>query len=81
MKRKPSNQRTATSVDRVIAKNILNARHRNNVTQMQLAADLGITFQQIQKYETAANRIAASRLFDVAKALGEPVETFFDGAV
>lgn len=80
MKRKPLNERSATAVDRAIAKNILSARQRKNVTQMKLAEAVGVTFQQVQKYESATNRISASRLFEVAKALGEPVQRFFEGA-
>ena len=38
---------------------------------------IGVTFQQIQKYESGANRVSASRLYDIAKALSEPIEFFF----
>lgn len=49
------------------------------MTQQQLAQSVGIRFQQIQKYESGANRISASRLWDLAKALEMPVSFFFDG--
>lgn len=49
------------------------------MTQQQLAQAVGIRFQQIQKYESGANRISASRLWDLAKALEMPVSFFFDG--
>jgi transcriptional regulator with XRE-family HTH domain len=49
------------------------------MTQQQLAESVGIKFQQIQKYETGANRISASRLWDIAHALGVPVSYFFEG--
>ena len=39
---------------------------------------LGVTFQQVQKYEKGANRIGASRLFEVSQILGVPVQYFFD---
>ena len=47
------------------------------MSQAALAAALGVKFQQVQKYETAVNRIAASRLWRAALALGVPVEFFF----
>jgi transcriptional regulator with XRE-family HTH domain len=49
------------------------------MTQQQLAESVGIKFQQIQKYETGANRISASRLWDIGHALGVPVSYFFEG--
>ncbi|MCE9520928.1 MAG: helix-turn-helix domain-containing protein [Alphaproteobacteria bacterium] len=57
-------------------------RHRRwllGMTQQQLAQSVGIRFQQIQKYESGANRISASRLWDLARALEMPVSFFFDG--
>jgi transcriptional regulator with XRE-family HTH domain len=49
------------------------------MTQQQLAEQVGIKFQQIQKYETGANRISASRLWDIAEALDVQVAFFFEG--
>jgi len=49
------------------------------MTQQQLAQKVGIKFQQIQKYETGMNRISASRLWDIADALGVSVGFFFEG--
>ena len=57
-------------------------RHRRwlvGMTQQQLANAVGIKFQQIQKYESGANRISASRLWDLSKALEIPVSFFFEG--
>ncbi|MBB3712921.1 transcriptional regulator with XRE-family HTH domain [Limimaricola variabilis] len=51
----------------------------NGTTQQQLAEKVGIKFQQIQKYETGMNRVSASRLWDIAHALGVPVSFFFEG--
>ena len=48
------------------------------VTQEQLGNAVGLTFQQIQKYESGANRIGASRLFEFSQILGVPVSFFFD---
>lgn len=49
------------------------------MTQQQLAQSVGIRFQQIQKYESGANRISASRLWDLSQALDIPVSFFFEG--
>lgn len=49
------------------------------MTQQQLAQAVGIRFQQIQKYESGANRISASRLWDLARALDMPISFFFEG--
>jgi transcriptional regulator with XRE-family HTH domain len=49
------------------------------MSQEKLAEILGVTFQQVQKYEKGVNRIAASRLFDISGALDMPVARFFDG--
>jgi transcriptional regulator with XRE-family HTH domain len=49
------------------------------VSQEQLADALGLTFQQVQKYERGANRVSASKLYEIAKTLQVPVSFFFDG--
>jgi len=49
------------------------------MTQQGLAAQVGIKFQQIQKYETGANRVSASRLWEISRALETPVSYFFEG--
>ena len=46
-----------------------------------MANCLGLTFQQVQKYEKGANRIGASRLYDISSILGVPVSYFFDDLV
>lgn len=48
------------------------------MSQERLGEALGLTFQQVQKYERGANRVGASRLFELAKALNVPVSYFFD---
>lgn len=48
------------------------------MSQERLGDALGLTFQQVQKYERGANRVGASRLFELAKALNVPVSYFFD---
>jgi len=49
------------------------------LTQRQLSDVCGLRFQQIQKYECGANRLSASRLWQLAEALDAPVEYFYDG--
>ena len=49
------------------------------MTQQQLAQAVGIRFQQIKKYESGANRISVSRLWDLARALDMPISFFFEG--
>jgi transcriptional regulator with XRE-family HTH domain len=48
------------------------------MSQEKLGEHLGLTFQQIQKYEKGINRIGASRLFDLARVLGVPVQFFYE---
>ncbi len=50
------------------------------MSQEQLGHKLGVTFQQVQKYEKGTNRVSASRLWQAAKILGVPVSFFFDQA-
>ena len=48
-------------------------------SQEKLAQALGLTFQQVQKYERGANRVSASKLYEIARTLQTPVTYFFDG--
>ncbi len=48
--------------------------------QTILANALGITFQQVQKYENGSNRVSAARLYDISHVLGTPIMYFYDGA-
>jgi len=48
------------------------------MSQANLGEALGLTFQQVQKYESGANRVSASRLFDIARVLDVPIGFFFD---
>lgn len=69
----------AHPVDVHVGKRIRHRRWLVGMTQQQLAECVGIKFQQIQKYETGANRVSASRLWDIADALDVPVSFFFEG--
>lgn len=66
-------------VDVHVGKRIRQRRWLIGMTQQKLADLVGIKFQQIQKYETGANRVSASRLWDIGEAMGVPVSFFFDG--
>jgi len=66
-------------VDVHVGKRIRHRRWLAGMTQQQLAQSVGIKFQQIQKYETGANRVSASRLWDIADALDVDVSFFFEG--
>ena len=66
-------------VDVHVGKRIRHRRWMVGMTQQQLGEEVGIKFQQIQKYETGMNRVSASRLWDIAAALDVSVNFFFDG--
>ncbi|MGA9251200.1 MAG: helix-turn-helix transcriptional regulator [Roseobacter sp.] len=66
-------------VDVHVGKRIRQRRWLVGMTQQKLAERVGIKFQQIQKYETGANRVSASRLWDIADALEVDVAFFFEG--
>lgn len=69
----------AHPVDIHVGKRVRQRRWLIGMTQQQLAEKVGIKFQQIQKYETGANRISASRLWDIADSMDVPVSFFFEG--
>ncbi|HDZ51813.1 MAG: helix-turn-helix transcriptional regulator [Sulfitobacter litoralis] len=66
-------------VDVHVGQRIRQRRWLTGMTQQRLAELVGIKFQQIQKYETGANRVSASRLWDIAFALNVNVAHFFEG--
>lgn len=66
-------------IDRHVGERLRRRRRLMGLTQKELADRVGIRFQQIHKYETGINRMSVSRLFEIAEALGAPVEHFYDG--
>jgi len=66
-------------VDNFVGQRIRHRRWMVGMTQQDLAEKVGIKFQQIQKYETGANRVSASRLWDIGKAMSVDVDFFFEG--
>jgi transcriptional regulator with XRE-family HTH domain len=69
----------AHPVDLHVGQRIRRARKDRHMSQGDLATALGITFQQVQKYERGANRISASKLYDAARALEVTIPYFFEG--
>lgn len=66
-------------IDHHVGKRLRRRRRLLGLTQQQLAESVGIRFQQVQKYECGANRVSASRLFELAEALDVPVQYFYEG--
>lgn len=71
--------RRSNAVDAHVGGRVRMRRKLLGVSQDQLADSLGLTFQQVQKYERGANRVSASKLFQIAEILGVNVSYFFDG--
>lgn len=76
---KTTDVRSPNPVDVHVGSRIRLRRTLLGKSQSVLADNLGLTFQQVQKYERGANRVGASRLYDLSKALSVPVSFFFDG--
>ncbi len=74
-----NDERAANAIDRKLGQRVRTRRLEIGMSQERLAELLGVTFQQVQKYEKGVNRIAASRLHDIAAALDMPVARFFEG--
>jgi len=68
---------TPNPVDVYVGKRVRLRRHLLGLSQVELSRQLGITFQQIQKYEKGFNRLSASRLWDISRVLKVGVEYFF----
>jgi transcriptional regulator with XRE-family HTH domain len=68
------------SVDKHVGQRLRDRRNEMEISQTAVGDALGVTFQQIQKYETGFNRVSSSRLHQLAAILGVDVSYFFDGA-
>lgn len=77
MTNEPSQTKKPSWVDSYVGSRVRMRRKMLGMSQEQLAEQLGITFQQVQKYEKGTNRIGASRLFNVAARLDVPISFFF----
>jgi transcriptional regulator with XRE-family HTH domain len=67
----------ATNVDKNIGRKIYELRLSQGRTRQDLGAEIGVTHQQLQKYENGVNRISAGRLYEVATILNVPVSFFY----
>ena len=68
------------SVDKFVGQRLKSRRILLGMSQEKLAESVGITFQQVQKYERGTNRISSSRLLKFSKILQVPIDFFFEGA-
>ena len=68
-----------SSIDIAVGRNVRIWRMAKGLSQAQLAHRLGVTFQQVQKYEVGSNRIGTGRLVKLAAILGVPIAALFDG--
>ena len=71
--------RKPSAVDAHVGARIRLRRKLLGLSQQQLAERLGLTFQQVQKYERGVNRVSASKLYETAQVLQAPVMHFFEG--
>jgi transcriptional regulator with XRE-family HTH domain len=69
-----------TPADHLVGARIRERRRALNMSQADLAQAIGVTFQQVQKYEQGRNRVGAGRLSTIAQTLGVPITSFFDEA-
>ena len=65
-------------IDIHVGKRVKLRRTLLHISQERLAGDIGVTFQQVQKYESGHNRVSASRLFDISRVLNCPIAYFFE---
>jgi len=69
----------ANPIDAQVGNRVRIRRMLIGMSQEKLGDLLGLTFQQVQKYEKGVNRIGAGRLFEIARILGVPIDFFYDG--
>lgn len=79
-RRRNPKSRRATDIDRFVGERVRQLRTSRRLTLENLGADLGISHQQLQKYEVGTNRFSAGMLFKVAAALGVTIAELFPGA-
>ncbi len=79
MKKNRASKGTADPIDRYVGSRVRVRRLGLGMSQTKLGQVIGVTFQQVQKYENGANRVGASNLYKMAKAMGVDVGFFYDG--
>src|ERR1700760_4170713 len=72
-------KKQANPIDAQVGNRVRIRRMLIGMSQERLGDTLGLTFQQVQKYEKGVNRIGAGRLFEIARILGVPIDFFYDG--
>lgn len=70
--------KSPSEIDQHVGRRVRARRIALEISQEQLADQLGLSFQQVQKYEKGINRIGASRLFEISRVLGVSIQYFFD---
>ncbi len=78
-KDEPLETRHPDATDIHVGARVRSLRRQQSLSQTDLAGELGLTFQQVQKYEKGTNRISSSKLYEIANRLGVPVGYFFEG--
>jgi transcriptional regulator with XRE-family HTH domain len=73
-------KRRAGPTDVIVGRNIRVQRLARDMSQTDLASQIGITFQQVQKYEKGTNRVGSGRLLRIAEVFGLPIAALFEGA-
>ncbi len=68
------------SNDAIVGRNIRLQRHARHMSMTELGGRLGVSYQQVQKYEKGMNRVGSGRLARIAEIFGMPIEALFDGA-
>jgi len=74
-----SDNKIPSGIDRIVGQRLRWRRRELRLTQEQLGEKLGLTFQQVQKYEKGINRISAGRLYEMSQVLSVPVTYFYEG--
>jgi transcriptional regulator with XRE-family HTH domain len=76
---KPEEPAGPNPIDRHVGLRIRMRRKELGISQERLAESIGLTFQQVQKYERAANRVSASKLWEMSRALATNISYFYEG--
>ncbi len=75
------NAKSIRDIDKSIGEKVNKLRLNKGITRQELAKEIGVTHQQLQKYIIGTNRISVSRIIDIAKTLESPVTYFFEDCV
>ena len=74
-----SESKNPSGIDRIVGQRLRWRRRELRLTQEQLGEQLGLTFQQVQKYEKGVNRVSAGRLYEMARVLDVSISYFYEG--